>query len=42
MVLNFVLHRQNIHQIADMLRLAEDLKADFVELANFNKFCIFL
>ena len=34
MVLNFVLHRQNIHQIADMLKLAEDLNADFVELAN--------
>jgi pyrroloquinoline quinone biosynthesis protein E len=28
------LHRQNIHQIGDMLKLAEALKADFVELAN--------
>lgn len=34
MVLNFVLHRQNIHQVADMLHLAETLQAEFVELAN--------
>ena len=34
MVLNFVLHRQNIHQVTQMLLLAETLAADFVELAN--------
>lgn len=34
MVLNFVLHRQNIHQISTMLDLALSLKADFVELAT--------
>lgn len=34
MVLNFVLHRQNIHQIGDILKLSEELQADFVELAN--------
>lgn len=34
MVLNFVLHRQNIHQLADMLALSESLGADYVELAN--------
>ena len=34
MVLNFVLHRQNIHQTAAMLELANDIGADFVELAN--------
>ena len=32
--LNFVLHRQNIHQVTDFLMLAEDLGAEFVELAN--------
>ena len=32
--LNFVLHRQNIHQVTDFLTLAEDLGAEFVELAN--------
>ena len=32
--LNFVLHRQNIHQVADFLKLAESLGAEFVELAN--------
>lgn len=34
MVLNFVLHRDNIDQVADMLALAESLGADYVELAN--------
>lgn len=34
MVLNFVLHRQNIHQVTDMLNLAETIEADYVELAN--------
>ena len=32
--LNVVLHRYNIDRIADILRLAEDLAADRVELAN--------
>lgn len=32
--LNFVLHRNNLHQVADFLTLAESLNADFVELAN--------
>ena len=32
--LNFVLHRQNIHQVTDFLMLAEDVGAEFVELAN--------
>ncbi len=32
--LNFVLHRQNIHQVNDFLQVAEDLGAEFVELAN--------
>ena len=32
--LNFVLHRHNIHQVADFLTLAEELGAEFVELAN--------
>lgn len=32
--LNFVLHRGNIHQVADFLALAESLGAEFVELAN--------
>lgn len=34
MVLNFVLHRQNIHQAQEMLDLALELKADYVELAT--------
>jgi pyrroloquinoline quinone biosynthesis protein E len=34
MVLNFVLHRHNIHQTGAMLKLSEDIGADFVELAN--------
>jgi pyrroloquinoline quinone biosynthesis protein E len=34
MVLNFVLHRENIDQLPAMLALANDLEADFVELAN--------
>jgi len=34
MVLCFVLHRANIHQVADILRLAEQLGADYVELAT--------
>lgn len=32
--LNFVLHRHNIHQVEDFLMLAEQLGAEFVELAN--------
>ena len=32
--LNFVLHRHNIHQVTDFLNLAEELGAEFVELAN--------
>ena len=32
--LNFVLHRQNIHQVAEFLETAELLGAEFVELAN--------
>jgi len=32
--LNFVLHRQNIHQVTDFLEMAENLGAEFVELAN--------
>ena len=32
--LNFVLHRQNIHQVTDFLVMAENLGAEFVELAN--------
>lgn len=32
--LNFVLHRQNLHQVTDFLELAESLGAEFVELAN--------
>lgn len=32
--LNFVLHRQNIHQVTDFLKLADSLGAEFVELAN--------
>jgi pyrroloquinoline quinone biosynthesis protein E len=34
MVLCFVLHRRNLHQVAEMLRLAEELGADYVELAT--------
>ncbi|MCH9672693.1 MAG: pyrroloquinoline quinone biosynthesis protein PqqE [Gammaproteobacteria bacterium] len=34
MVLNFVLYRDNIHQVSQILELAESLGADQVELAN--------
>lgn len=34
LTLNFVLHRQNIDSIEDMMALSVRLKADFVELAN--------
>jgi len=34
MVLNIVIHRQNIDQIEDIIRMTIDLKADFVELAS--------
>lgn len=34
LTLNVVLHRQNIDHVADILRLAEELQADRVELAN--------
>jgi PqqA peptide cyclase len=34
LTLNVVLHRHNIDRVADILRLAEELKADRVELAN--------
>ena len=34
MVLNFVVHRQNVDQVGKMLALSEQLKADYVELAN--------
>jgi coenzyme PQQ biosynthesis protein E len=34
MVLNFVLHRQNIEQVDRILDLAVELQADYVELAN--------
>ena len=34
MVLCFVLHRQNIDRLEDMLQLAAELHADYVELAN--------
>lgn len=34
MVLNFVLHRDNIDEVDDILRFAEALGADYVELAN--------
>ncbi len=34
MVLNFVLHRENIDSVEEMLELAEALGADYVELAN--------
>ncbi len=34
MVLNIVIHRQNIDQIEDILRMTIELKADYVELAS--------
>lgn len=34
MVLNFVLHRHNIDSVAEIIALADDLGADYVELAN--------
>ncbi len=34
MVLCFVLHRRNLHQITDMLKMAVALQADYVELAT--------
>jgi PqqA peptide cyclase len=34
MVLNIVLHRQNIDQIEDILKMTIDLEADYVELAS--------
>ena len=34
MVLNFVVHRQNVDEVDKMLALAEQLDADYVELAN--------
>lgn len=34
MVLNFVIHRHNIHQMEDIIRLCEELDADYVELAT--------
>jgi coenzyme PQQ biosynthesis protein E len=34
LTLNVVLHRQNIDRVAAVLRLAEELKADRIELAN--------
>lgn len=34
MVLNFVIHRHNIHQMTAMLELCERLEADYVELAT--------
>ena len=34
MVLNIVLHRQNIDQIEDILKMTLDLEADYVELAS--------
>lgn len=34
MVLNFVIHRHNIHQMNDILALCENLDADYVELAT--------
>jgi pyrroloquinoline quinone biosynthesis protein E len=34
MVLNFVVHRQNVDEVDKMLELAEHLEADYVELAN--------
>ena len=34
MVLNFVIHRHNVDEVGKMLILAEQLEADYVELAN--------
>ncbi len=34
MVLCVVIHRENIHQMADILAMTEELGADYVELAN--------
>lgn len=34
MVLNIVMHRQNIDQIEDIIRMTIELKADYVELAS--------
>ena len=34
MVLCVVIHRENIHQMSDILAMAEDLGADYLELAN--------
>ena len=34
MVLNIVIHRQNIDQMRDILDMTIDLKADYVELAS--------
>ncbi len=34
MVLNIVIHRQNIDQIEDIIKMTIDLKADYVELAS--------
>ncbi len=34
MVLNFVIHRQNVDDVDKMLMMAEELNADYVELAN--------
>jgi pyrroloquinoline quinone biosynthesis protein E len=34
LTVNVVLHRHNIDRVADMLRLAEELEADRIELAN--------
>ena len=34
MVLCVVIHRENIHQMADILAMAEELGADYLELAN--------
>lgn len=34
MVLNFVIHRHNIHQMPDIIELCERLDADYVELAT--------
>jgi len=34
MVLNFVLHRQNVDQVGQILHLSAELHADYVELAN--------
>ncbi len=34
LTLNVVLHRQNIDRVSDILRMAEELRADRVELAN--------